>query len=140
MSDEDYRGLSQAELELQCGIYKIGWRSARREIEDIKNFLFRRVPDPAAGEATTEPARALPAPAPVASGSGQLVQAPALPGPPVRSSAPGSMRDRELGVERSLRSAHTRTRAHLDGGLVRSTPTAYVSLPSCGIDILTCHI
>ena len=130
MSDEDHRGLSQAQLGLKCGIFEIGWRSARQEIEDIKTFLFHRAPDPAAGEATTEPA-------PVASRSGELVQAPALPGPPVRSSALGPMRDRELGVERS---AHTRTRAHRDGGLVRSSPTAYVSLPSCGIDVSTCHI
>jgi hypothetical protein len=75
----------------------------------------------------------------VVSGSGQLVHAPALPGPPVRNSTPGSMRDRELGVERS---AHTRSRsrAHRDGGPVRSTPTTYVSLPSCGIDVFTCHV
>jgi hypothetical protein len=101
MSDEDYRGLSQAELKkLKCGIYKIGLRCAKQKIEDIKDFLFRRVPDPAASEATTEPA-------PVAGGSGQLVQAPALPGPSVRRSAPGSICDREPGVERSVNGEHS---------------------------------
>jgi hypothetical protein len=88
-------------------ILEIGNRCAKQQNQEIKNLLFRRVlpVDPAASEATTEPARALPAPAPVAGGSGQLVQPPALPS--VRPSAAGS-RHREPGIERS---AHTRTRA-----------------------------
>jgi hypothetical protein len=137
MPDEDYRGLSQAELVFRCGILEIQKRCAKRETEEIINFSFLqypRVPDPAASEATTEDARALPAPAPVAGGSGQPVQAPAPPGSSVRRSAPRS-RDREPGIERS---AHTRTRVY--AGRATCTPIMYVSLPSYGIDVLTCHI
>lgn len=131
MSDEDYRGLSRVHLELKCGILEIERRSAKQESEEIKNFLFRRVADLAANEAITEPAARAP---PVASGSGQLVPAPALPGPSERrgSAALGSMRDREPGVERS---AHTRTRRAYAGS---ARPTTYVNLPSssCRIDVL----
>jgi hypothetical protein len=137
MSDEDYRGLSQAELVYRCGLLEIQLSCAKRQTEKITNYSilqFRRVPDPAASEATTEDARAPPAPAPVAGGSGQPVQAPALPGPSVRRSAPRS-RDREPGMERS---AHTRTLAY--GDRATCTPIMYVSLPSYGIDVLTCHI
>ena len=126
MSDEDYRGPYLCKAELKYAICEIELRCARQEIEEIKDFLFRHVPDPAAIEAT-ESARALPAPAPVAGGSGQLVLAPALPGPSARRTAPGSLRDREFGAERSV---HTRNQAF--GGLARNTPTTYVSLSLTG--------
>jgi hypothetical protein len=117
MSNEDYRGLSRALLELNCERLNMEERAANQLVEGYRN-LFRRVSDLAAREATTEPARALPAPAPVASGSGQLVLAPALPGPSERCSALGPTRDREPGVERSV---HTRTRRTY-GGPARNTP------------------
>src|ERR1700679_3016862 len=113
MSNEDYRGLSRALLEANCERLNMEERAANQLVEGYRK-LFRRVSELAARAATTEPARALPAPAPVASGSRQLVRAPALPGPSERRSALGSMRDREpaSGVERS---AHTRTRRAYGG-------------------------
>jgi hypothetical protein len=127
MSDGGYRGLSRAQLwELECDKLKAEKRAAMQLSEAYENLL-NRVLDPAASEATTEPARALPAPAPVAGGSGQLVQPPALPGTSVRRSAPRS-RDREPGMGRS---AHTRTLAY--GGRATCTPIMYVGLPSYGI-------
>jgi hypothetical protein len=128
MSDKDYRGLSRSDLEIKCAMLEIKDYYAKQESEDTQNYLIGRIS--ALTEATTEPA-------PVASESDQLVQAPAPPGPSGRRGAPGSMRDRESGVERS---AHTRTRAYRNGGLARSTPTTYVSLPSCEIDVLIHHI
>ena len=135
MSNEDYRGLSRALLEMNCERLDMEAQSANKLVEGYRN-MFDRVSGLAATR-TREPARALPAPAPVASESDQLVRAPALLGPSGRRGALGSIRDGESGVERSV---HTRTRTYRNGGFARSTPTTYVNLPSCGIDVLIHHI
>jgi hypothetical protein len=152
MSDEDYRGLSPDQLILKCRILEIRKRRATQETEDIIKLLF---PNPAASQTTTETdARALRAPAPVASGSGQVVQAPqeasAPPGTSVRRSLspPGSdisntlvyrgrngehrrsLRNRGPGME-SPRLTHTRTRANRDRTTC-STSIKYVSLSLTG--------
>ena len=104
MSDEpeDYRGLSRVsrvELELKCRIHEIEAQGAIQITRNIQDLVFRRhgIQNLEANEATAETdARALQAPpAPVAGGSGQLVQAPQEAPPTghsgsVRRRAPGS--------------------------------------------------
>lgn len=99
---------------------------------DYENLVPDHHPAAASGSvATTEPARALsaPAPAPVAGGSGELVQpeAPAFSGPVRRSARITAMGDRP----EMERSAHNRTqgRAYSDSDSpTPSPPVMYVSL------------
>ena len=143
MPDEDYRGLSQADLVRKLGKLEAQLRYANAKekaamqlARDYENL----VPDPAAAsrsEANTGRARALPAPAPVEGGSGQPVQAPsrALSGPVRRSARITAMRDRP-GMERS---AHNQTQAYRDSDSPSpSPPVMYVSLPRMRlINVLT---
>ena len=102
MSDEEHRGHSEVELlGLKYEILKAEnrWtmkhhRATTQLAEEYRSYLSRFIRDLPASEATaiTEPdAPALPVrvPEPVASGSGQLMQVPALPGPSGLT-APGS--------------------------------------------------
>ncbi|KAF8492754.1 hypothetical protein F5888DRAFT_1636909 [Russula emetica] len=149
--DEDYRALSHADLEDKCAELLLEKEAHMQLAKGYKRLLLRGR-DPTASEATTEGARALPLP--VASGSGQLVEAPALPDPPVRRSAPGSdvtsntpvyrgrgggereqrgsIRDREppsqAGMERSAHTGTRTARAHrreLSTRTPTSTRTTY---------------
>ena len=124
MSNEDYRdyrGLCPTDRDFD--ILEIKYRNAIQLAQDFENLSQRRGRQLAAREAATGPvASAMPAAA--ASGSGQLAQAPPLPGPSVRRSAGDapnpsntpahrgrdeeqqqrSMRDQEPGLEISTHS------------------------------------
>jgi hypothetical protein len=121
MSDEDYRGLSPDQLILKCRILEIRKRRATQETEDIIKLLF---PNPAASQTTTETdARALRAPAPVASGSGQVAQA-----PQEASAPPGTSVRRSLSPPGSDDTSNTRT----NRDRATCTPIEYVSLSLTG--------
>ena len=162
MSDEGRRNLPPDELELEYEMLKIQHRFATQdsrlreqrlreeaqELRDLSRRLLRsrrvQAPDHAAAvEAATEPhARALPAPAPDASGSGEPVQAPvALPGPVRRDgSAPGLddnpsnmpvPRGRSGEQSGLIRDSDSEPGVRMQGHALCATrtPTTYVSLP-----------
>ena len=97
MSDERHRLLSQVGLlEFKNELLQAEkqeamdhYRATMRRAETYKDVLSRIIRYFPPSEATAE----VVSPAPVASGSGHLVQAPALPGPSARRTAPGSESD-----------------------------------------------